>query len=288
LQLQFGGAVGTLASLGEQADAVSAALAAELQLPEPAMPWHTQRDRMVRLGAELGILCGGLGKLARDLAWLCQPEVGELAQREPVTREAERGFKRGACSVMPHKNNPVAFLRALAAAERAPQRVAALLACMPQELERGLGGWQAELAEMAGLLLHAHGSVRALSEGLAGLRVFPARMREQIDAQRGLVFAEALNLLMCPLLGREAAHAWVEELCRQIESGSSAAGSADLLSLAQQAATRQALMPERLAPAALAQVFDVEVATAHADRRVAAVLQTARRQWAELSDRPHW
>ncbi|WP_428505970.1 lyase family protein [Roseateles sp.] len=288
LQLQFGGAVGTLASLGEQADAVSAALAAELQLPEPAMPWHTQRDRMVRLGAELGILCGGLGKLARDLAWLCQPEVGELAQREPVTREAERGFKRGACSVMPHKNNPVAFLRALAAAERAPQRVAALLACMPQELERGLGGWQAELAEMAGLLLHAHGSVRALSEGLAGLRVFPARMREQIDAQRGLVFAEALNLLMCPLLGREAAHAWVEQLCRQIESDSSAAGSADLLSLAQQAATRQALMPERLDPAALAQVFDVEVATAHADRRVAAVLQTARRQWAELSDRPHW
>ncbi|WP_271008754.1 lyase family protein [Paucibacter sp. B51] len=291
LQLQYGGAVGTLGMLGDQAEAVSAALAAELKLPQAAMPWHTQRDRMVRLGAELGILCGALGKLARDLAWLCQPEIAEMAERQPEpgspatanASEPGRGFKRCASSVMPHKNNPVALLRALAAAERAPQRVAGLLASMPQELERGLGGWHAELAEMSGLLLHAHGATRALAQGAQGLRVFPGRMREQIEAQQELVFAEALTLCLIPVMGREPAHRLVEQLCHQV-----APGGDGLLALAQSRCQEDVRLRGRIDAGTLAAHFNIDAAAAQADRRLDAVLVAARQHWAALSDHPHW
>ena len=137
----------------------------------PAAAWHTQRDEWVALGCEVGVLCGILGKIARDLSLMAQGEVGELA--EPS------GAGRGGSSAMPHKRNPVAAMIALAAALRAPQRVAALLAAMPQEHERGLGNWQAELAEWAGLFISAHGALKALAEAAAGLQVDAARMREQ-------------------------------------------------------------------------------------------------------------
>lgn len=269
LQLQFGGAVGTLSALGAHADAVSAAVAAELQLPVPELSWHTQRDRWVRLGAELGVMCGSLGKLAGDLALLAQAELGELA--EPAASG------RGGSSAMPNKRNPVACMQALAAAQRAPQRVAALLACMNQEHERALGGWQAELAEWAGLLLQSHGAVRAMHEAFAGLQVYPARMLCNIDAQRDLVFAEGLAQLLAPLLGRQLAQQRVEALCARV-----LAGEAPLRVLA-----RQLLADEpRLEAAALEAVFDVHRVALQADARVQAVLPRARLQWSQLLDNP--
>ena len=68
LVLQFGGASGTLAALGEQALPIAEALAAELQLNLPEQPWHTQRDRLVEFGAVLGLVAGSLGKLGRDIS----------------------------------------------------------------------------------------------------------------------------------------------------------------------------------------------------------------------------
>jgi hypothetical protein len=136
-----------------------ALMAADLKLKAGAFPWHTQRDEWVALGCELGLLVGSLGKIAKDISLMGQYEVGELA--EPT----EPG--RGGSSAMPHKRNPVACMVALAASARAPQRVAALLATMPQEHERALGNWQAELAEWPGLLMSAHGSVRAMAQALA-------------------------------------------------------------------------------------------------------------------------
>jgi 3-carboxy-cis,cis-muconate cycloisomerase len=124
-------------------------MALELGLREPPLAWHTQRDEWVALGCELAILTGSLGKIAKDMSLMVQYEVGELA--EPL----EAG--RGGASVMPHKRNPVSCMVALAAAQRAPQRVAALLAAMPQEHERALGNWQAELAEWPGLVMSSHG-----------------------------------------------------------------------------------------------------------------------------------
>ena len=204
LQLQLGGAVGTRAALGEHGDAVLAGMAQLLGLRAPPAAWHTQRDELVALGCELGVLAGSLGKIAKDISLMAQGEVGELA--EPS------GGGRGGSSAMPHKRNPVAAMTALAAAVRTPQRVAALLAAMPQEHERGLGNWQAELAEFGGLLASVHGALAALTLAAGGLQVFPGRMRRNIDALQGLVFAEALAMRVAREIGKSEAHHWVEGL----------------------------------------------------------------------------
>ena len=211
LQLQLGGAVGTLSVMGDKGAAVAADMATELGLTCPASSWHTQRDEWVRLGLEVAVLTGSLGKIATDLALMAQGEIGELA--EPS------GAGRGGSSAMPHKRNPVGAMTALAAAGRTPHAAAALLGAMGQQHERGLGNWQAELAEWPGLFLSAHGALAALNEAIGGLRVDPARMRANIDALGGLVFAEAVAGYLASFIGRPAAHAMLEDLSRAAVSG---------------------------------------------------------------------
>ncbi|MEJ1127640.1 3-carboxy-cis,cis-muconate cycloisomerase [Variovorax sp. CCNWLW225] len=196
LNVQLGGAVGTLSQMKGQGPAVVQRVADELGLGNPGATWHTQRDEWVALGCELGLLTGSLGKIARDISLMGQYEVGEVA--EPT----EPG--RGGSSAMPHKRNPVASMVALAAAQRAPQRVAALLAAMPQEHERALGGWQAELAEWPQLLMSAHGSARALAGALPGLQIDAARMRANIDTLRTELPREAADEWFSPALAGPA------------------------------------------------------------------------------------
>lgn len=210
LQLQFGGAVGTLATLGEQGPAVAQHMAQQLRLPPWQGAWHTQRDDWVALGCEVGVLVGALAKFARDLSLMSQGEIGELA--EPS------GAGRGGSTALPHKRNPVSSMVALAAAQRTPHRVSALLGAMAQEHERGLGNWQAELAEWAGLFISAHGAVHALAEAASGLQVFPQRMRGHIDALQGLVSAEACVTRLAGILGKPAAQALLETLSHRVMS----------------------------------------------------------------------
>jgi 3-carboxy-cis,cis-muconate cycloisomerase len=172
-------------------------MAADLQLKAPMATWHTQRDEWVALGCELGLLVGSLGKIARDISLMGQFEVNEVS--EPT----EAG--RGGSSAMPHKRNPVACMVALVAAQRAPQRVAALLAAMPQEHERALSHWQTELAEWPGLLMSAHGSARAMAEALPGLQVDTARMLVNLQALRTVLPVEAADEWFSPALVLHAA-----------------------------------------------------------------------------------
>jgi 3-carboxy-cis,cis-muconate cycloisomerase len=196
LQLQLGGAVGTLAQMKGQGAAVRKRMAKELGLGDPGATWHTQRDEWVALGCELGLITGSLGKIAVDIALLGQYEVGE------VTEPSEPG--RGGSSAMPHKRNPVASMVAIAAAHRTPQRVAALLGAMPQQHERALGAWQAELAEWPQLLMSAHGSVRAMAGALPGLQVDAVRMRANIDRLRTELPRDAADEWFDPALAVNA------------------------------------------------------------------------------------
>jgi 3-carboxy-cis,cis-muconate cycloisomerase len=166
-QLALGGAVGSLSALGASGPAVRKALAARLGLGD-GPSWHSRRDAIAGLGAALGIAVGAIGKLARDIALLMQPELAEVA--EP------RVAGRGGSSAMPHKRNPTGCQVALTAAIRAPGLVAALLGGMPQELERGLGGWQAEAPVLAELFALAHGAARAMRTVIDGLEVDAAAM----------------------------------------------------------------------------------------------------------------
>ncbi|MFJ3057286.1 3-carboxy-cis,cis-muconate cycloisomerase [Herbaspirillum sp. NPDC087042] len=228
LQLQLGGAVGTLAVLDDKGPAVAARMAEALGLKQADIAWHTQRDEWIRLGSEMAVLAGSLGKIATDLSLMAQGEIAELA--EPS------GNGRGGSSAMPHKRNPVSSMIALAAAHRAPQQAAGLLATMAQQHERGLGNWQAELAEWPALFLGVHGALRALNDAFAALGIDEARMLRNIDALQGLVFAESASIALARVIGRPRAHALLEQLTRQAVSDGTQL--ADVLVTAVQADTQ--------------------------------------------------
>jgi 3-carboxy-cis,cis-muconate cycloisomerase len=202
--VQFGGAAGTLASLGEEGPAVAAQLAAALELGTTDIPWHANRDRFVRLACALGVACGALGKIARDIALLAQTEVGEAAEA-----------KGGGSSTMPHKQNPVAASVAIAASLRSPGLVATLLTSMPQEHERGLGAWAAEWEVLPELVLVTAGAARAIAGALETLKVDPARMRRNLELTGGLILAEAVTMALARRIGKADAHARVEEASRR-------------------------------------------------------------------------
>jgi 3-carboxy-cis,cis-muconate cycloisomerase len=206
LVLQLGGATGTLSTLGEYSGPVSAALARRLELALPVLSWHTHRDRLAELASALAIACGTLGKIARDLSLLAQGEVRE-AMEAP-----EPG--RGGSSAMPQKQNPIAAAVALAAATRAPGLLSTMIAAMPQEHERGLGGWQAEWAALPELVKVTGGAASAIAEGLGSLVVDVERMRENLQATHGLPFAESVAAELSRHIGRSEAHAHVANAAR--------------------------------------------------------------------------
>lgn len=205
LALQFGGAAGTLAALGGRGIAVAEALGARLDLPVPDMPWHTERDRLANLATALGIAAGTLGKIARDLALLAQTEVNE-AHEAPADG-------RGRSSAMPQKRNPVAASVALAAAVRAPGLVSTMLAAMPQEHERGLGGWQAEWDTMPELIGVVAGAAAAVAGALGTLVVRPQAMAANLALTGGLINAEAVSIALAGHVGVRRAHEIVAAAC---------------------------------------------------------------------------
>ena len=275
LMLQLGGAAGTLAVMGDSADAVSRHMAQDLTLGLPDMAWHTQRDRWIRLGAEVGVLCGALGKIASDLSLLSQAEVGEML--EPSVSG------RGGSTAMPHKRNPVACLVALAAAQRTPFRVGALLGCMLQEHERGLGNNQAELAEWVGLFTSAHGAVKALADAAPGLQIDTERMRENIVSVKGLVFTEGLYMLLAPAVGKTEAQAFVERLSQRVmEQGR------QLLDVAIEALAADPRLSAQVPQDQLLALFDLDKVAAQAQVRARKPLQQMREQWRALCATPHF
>jgi len=272
LQLQLGGAVGTGAALGEHADAIAFAMAQALQLRLPDAAWHTQRDEMATLAGALGVLVGSLGKIAQDIALMAQGEVGELVEGAS-----------GGSSTMPHKRNPVGAMVALAAAHRAPQRVAAILGAMPQAHERGLGDWQAELAEFCGLLASAAGAAAAVRRAAEGLQVDAARMRRNIDALQGLVFAEALSMRLASTIGKAAAHHRVEAWSRRaVEQGR------HLRDVASSAIVDDEALRDRIPASDVVALFDAEAAAQHASRLARLRLKDLARQSALQEDSAPW
>src|ERR1017187_336563 len=210
--LQFGGAVGTLAALRDKGLQVAEALAAELQLGLPTMPWHTQRDRVAEAATMLGLCTGTLGKMARDISLHMQTEVAEVF--EPA------GEGRGGSSTMPHKRNPVSAAVVLSAATRVPGLVSTMLSAMVQEDERGLGDWHAEWETLPEIFRLTAGALHQLATIVPHLEVDAVRMRRNLDATQGLIFAEAVTMAMAAHIGKAAAHTLLEEASQRArESG---------------------------------------------------------------------
>ena len=272
LALQLGGAVGTLAVMGCNADAVAQAMAEDLHLRLPLSSWHTQRDEWLRLGLEVGVLAGTLGKVARDWALMAQAEVGELSEpHEPG---------QGASSAMPNKRNPVAAMLGIAGAQRTPHRVAALLACMGQEQERGLGSWQAELAEWSALFVGVHGGLQAMAHAAKGLQLHRERMMANIDAQNGAVCAEALTFKLSEFLGKAAAQERVQQLCE-------ATGAQHLRDLALQMLQTDQSLAGRMPASDIEALFDVQEIARAAGARCEPELRQLREQLTHLQLERH-
>jgi len=177
--LQFGGAVGTRTGNQGEGAAVAERLGQMLGLPA-APPWHARRSGVALIGSTLAALTGASGKLARDIAFSSQNALGEM--REPQVAG------RGGSSAMAHKRNPTGCQIALSAAARAPGLASTLLAGLPAEQERGLGGWQAEAPVLADLFCIASGSLAALAEVVEGLEIDTGALADRVpdgDADLG-------------------------------------------------------------------------------------------------------
>ncbi|QQO00223.1 3-carboxy-cis,cis-muconate cycloisomerase [Pseudomonas sp. SW-3] len=207
LVLQFGGASGTLAALGEQAMPIAEALAGELQLTLPDQPWHTQRDRLVEFGAVLGLIAGSLGKLGRDISLLMQTEAGEVFEPSAPGK--------GGSSTMPHKRNPVGAAVLIGAATRVPGLLSTLFSAMPQEHERSLGLWHAEWETLPEICCLVSGSLKQALLLADGLEVDADRMARNLDLTQGLVLAEAVSIVLAQRVGRDTAHHLLERCCKR-------------------------------------------------------------------------
>ena len=202
LALQFGGAAGTLAALGNKGLVVSEALARELKLALPEAPWHTHRDRIAEAASVFAIISGSCGKIARDVSLMMQTDVGEAF--EPA------GAGRGGSSTMPHKRNPVAAASALGAATMAPNLAATIFAAQVQDHERSAGPWHAEWPTLPALMLVTSGALAAIVDLAEGLQVDAARMRANLDATHGLIMAEAVTFALAEKIGKSDAHHLIE------------------------------------------------------------------------------
>jgi len=205
LAVQFGGAAGTLASLGSKGRDVAKALAAELGLALPVSPWQANRERLAELGNFLGLVCGSLGKFAGDVILLGQTEVAELSEPH------EAGG--GGSSTLPQKRNPVRSAHILAAMRGVHALAPLLLAALAGDHERSAGAWQSEALALPQMLNLTSGALHHAGEIARGMVVDKARMRDNLDLTHGLILSEAVMMALAQKTGRGEAQRLVTRAC---------------------------------------------------------------------------
>src|SRR5579863_3404596 len=194
LAVQFGGAAGTLASLGADGARVRALLAEELGLADPPLPWHTERLRVIDVGTVSARACAALSKIARDVTLLAQTEVREV------------------------KGNQVAAVAILGCTRQAPGLLATLVACAEQEHQRAAGAWHAEWQPYGHLLELTASAAGWAAEMLPGLVVDAPRMAANLAATKDLPQAEHVTSLLAGVLGAAQAHDLVAEAAQRAVS----------------------------------------------------------------------
>jgi len=204
---EFGGAAGTLSSLGKDGLKVQEALMRELGLGQPEIAWHTVRDRIAEVGCFLGLITGTLAKLATDVKLLMQTEVEEVY--EPFAEG------RGSSSTMPQKRNPISCLYIIACTSMVRQNVPALLDAMVEDHERSTGPWEIEWIAVPEIFCLASGALNQARVIAEGLEVNEKKMRANLDITNGMIVSEAVMMGLGPHLGRQRAHDLVYDICRK-------------------------------------------------------------------------
>lgn len=206
--VEFAGATGTLASLGDKGFAVQQAMAEELGLGVPATTWHVARDGFAEAVNLLALVTGSLGKIALDIMIMASTEFGEAY--EPFVKG------RGASSTMPQKRNPISSELMLAASKAVRQHAGLMLDAMVQDFERATGPWHAEWIAIPESFILTAGALHQAKSALGGLSVDEARMKHNLGVSKGLIVAEAVMMGMAPHIGRQQAHDLVYDACRTV------------------------------------------------------------------------
>jgi len=205
---EFGGAAGTLSSLGGRGLETQAELMKELKLGQPAIAWHTVRDTIAEVGCFLGLVTGSCAKIALDVKLLMQTEVEEVY--EPFAEG------RGSSSTMPQKRNPISSVYITALTSVVRQQVAALLDAMVEDHERATGPWEIEWIVLPEIFCYTAGALAQTEFVLSGLQVDEKKMRANLDLTKGLIVSEAVMMGLGPHLGRQYAHDLVYDICRKV------------------------------------------------------------------------
>ena len=205
LVVQFGGAAGTLAALGDQGLPVMQALAEELRLGVPLMPWHAQRDSLVEFADWLSLVTGSLGKMAQDVILLAQTEVGEIGE------SAEQG--RGGSSTMPQKSNPITSELIVAAARTNASLLSAMHNAQIQEQERATHGWQMEWLVLPQMMLLTSGALKHALYLSSHLQADGKTMRANIGRANDLILAEAAVFALARVIPKPKAEEMVKKAC---------------------------------------------------------------------------
>ena len=212
---EFGGAVGTLASLGDKGLDVQQGLCQTLGLAQPAIAWHTMRDAVAESGAFLGLVCGTLEKIALDVKVMAATEVAKVS-------EPDGGGGRGASSTMPQKRNPISCAYITACSGVVRQQVAALLAATAADFERATGPWEIEWIVLPEIFCLSAGALAQAAYMLGGLEVHPHAMDRNMRLTDGLVNTEAVMMALAPEMGREKAHDAISAVARDVAAGKGA------------------------------------------------------------------
>ena len=200
---EFGGAVGTLASVAEHGLEIQQGMMARLGLGVPPIAWHAARDNLAEFASLLGMMAATTGKIAHEVISLQRTEIAEV--EEPFN-EGQVGS-----STMPHKRNPMICEAILALARLVMHSVPAALDAMIQEHERDWVGDHMEWAYLPEMCIMADGALQLTTRVVSGLQVHPARMRRNLDQLNGLMLSEAVMLALAQRVGRQTAHDVVYE-----------------------------------------------------------------------------
>ena len=205
---EFGGAAGTLSSLGKDGLKCQAALMKELKLGQPDISWHTVRDRIAEVGCFLGLITGTCAKIAFDVKLLMQTEVEEVY--EPFHQG------RGSSSTMPQKRNPISSVYITAQSAVVKQHVAALLEAMVEDHERATGPWEIEWIVLPEIFMLSAGALAQTRFLVEGLQINETKMRDNLNITKGLIMSEAVMMGLGAAMGRNRAHDVVYDLCRAV------------------------------------------------------------------------
>ena len=255
LRCQFGGAVGTLATLGNDGISVLEELSSELGLVTPLISWHTARDNFAEVIFSVSMVVASLSKIANEVAILMRTEVDEL--REPFSPG------RGGSTTMPQKRNPISCPIIMAIGTRMREFTGTQLAAMVQEHERSVDGQSLEWLIIPDVFLLVSGSLKHSKEMLKGIFVNEEQMLHNLGANGGMLMAESVMMGIAPIIGRKQAH--------ELVKGASNVSNLENISL-KEALLRQDLVKEHLTLNQLDELLDPLNYTGCADRMISRVL----------------